>query len=72
MVVSLTAWAASVATHAFLFASTQDWKALYDEGVTAMEGDDPGSAARFFERAAALHPDEPNVLFGLASAYFRS
>jgi len=62
----------ALATHAFLFAATKDWKSLYNEGVTAMEGDDPKSAARFFEGAAALRPDDPNVLFGLASAYFRS
>jgi superkiller protein 3 len=37
-----------------------------------MEGDDPRSAAHFFERAAALRPDDPNVEFGLASAYFGS
>jgi len=61
-----------VGTHAFLFSSTEDWKSLYNEGVTAMEGDDPRIAAHFFERAAALRPDDPKVLFGLASAYFRS
>ena len=62
----------ALATHAFLFASTEDWKSLYNQGVTAMEGDDPSSAAHFFERAAALRPNDPKVLFGLASAYFRS
>jgi tetratricopeptide (TPR) repeat protein len=37
-----------------------------------MEADDARGATVFFERAAALHPHEPDVLFGLASAYFRS
>src|SRR5438132_8212401 len=37
-----------------------------------MEGDDPRGAAHFFERAAALRPDDPHVLFGLASAYCRT
>ena len=72
LVFSLAAWVALVATHAFLFASTEDWKALYNQGVTAIESNDPTSAARFFEKAAALHPNDPNVLFGLASAYFKS
>jgi tetratricopeptide (TPR) repeat protein len=62
----------ALATHAFLFASTGDWKSLYNQGVTAMEADDARGATVFFERAAALHPNEPDVLFGLASAYFRS
>jgi tetratricopeptide (TPR) repeat protein len=62
----------ALATHAFLFASTEDWKALYNQGVTAMEADDARGATTFFERAAAIHPHEPDVLFGLASAYFRS
>jgi len=72
IVLFLGAWVASVGTHAFLFASTGDWKSLYNKGVTAMEGDDPTSAAHFFEQAAALRPADPNVLFGLASAYLRS
>jgi tetratricopeptide (TPR) repeat protein len=58
--------------HAGLLASAQDWKSLYNQGVTAMEADDPRNAALFFERAAALPPNEVDVLFGLAAAYFRS
>jgi len=65
------AWVA-LATHAFLLASTEQWKSLYNEGVTALEGDDPGNALRSFEHASALHPDDPNILFGLASAYYQS
>ena len=71
LALSLAAWVA-FATHAFLFASAEDWKSLYNEGVTAMEENDAVIAAHFFEKAAALHPNDPNVLFGLASAYFRS
>ena len=70
-ILSLAAWVA-LATHAFLFASTEDWKSLYNQGITAMEADDARGATLFFERAAALHPNEPDVLFGLASAYYRS
>jgi tetratricopeptide (TPR) repeat protein len=66
------AWVALVATQAFLFGFTEDWKSLYNQGVTAIESNDPSSAARFFEKAGALHPNDPNVLFGLASAYFKS
>jgi superkiller protein 3 len=62
----------ALATHAFLLASTEDWKTLYNQGVTAIESDDPRSAARFFEKAAALHPDDRTVLMGLASAYFKT
>ena len=70
-VLLLASWVA-LATHASLLASAQDWKSLYNQGVTAMEADDARGAAVFFERAAALHADEPDVLFGLASAYYRS
>ena len=70
-VLSLAAWVA-LATHAFLLASTGDWKALYNQGVTAIESNDPVTAARFFEQAAALHRNDPNILLGLASAYFKT
>jgi tetratricopeptide (TPR) repeat protein len=70
-ILSVVAWVA-LAAHAGLSASAQDWKSLYNQGVTAMEADDPRGAALFFERAAALRPNEADVLFGLASAYFRS
>lgn len=67
----IVAWVA-LATDAGLVASPQDWKSLYDQGVIAMEANDPRGAALFFERAAALRPNEADVLLGLASAYLRS
>ncbi len=71
MALPLTAWVA-LATHALLPESSQDWKSLYNQGVTAMEGGDPRIAVQLFEKAASLRPDDPNVLLGLASAYLRS
>jgi tetratricopeptide (TPR) repeat protein len=64
-------WVA-VAIQAIWAAASEDWKRFYNQGVTAIEADDSKQAALYFERAAELHPNEPDVLFGLASALIRS
>lgn len=71
-VVSASAWVALVATPYLLLSSEASWKALYNQGVAALESDDPRTAASLFEKAADLQPDSPTILYGLASAYFRS
>jgi tetratricopeptide (TPR) repeat protein len=63
---------AFLATHAILFGAVEEWKSLYNQGVTAIESDDPKGAARLFEKSAALQPNNPRVLLGLAAAYFKS
>ena len=63
---------ALVPLHAFLSGPGEDWKSLYNQGVTATESDDFVSAALFLERAYALQPNNPQVLLGLASVYFKT
>jgi len=61
-----------VPAHAFLSGPAEDWKSLYNQGVTAIESDDLGSARLFLERANALQPNNPRVLLALASVYFKT
>ena len=55
-----------------LRADQSNWEAHYIEGKLAVENGDNDTALASFERARALNPDDPNLLFALANSQYRA
>ena len=51
--------------------SAEEARALYYRGSTQLMLKDYDAAAREFEQALALRPDDPGTLYGLGVAYFK-
>jgi hypothetical protein len=52
--------------------SANDWRAFYNRGAEELENGEPREAVTQFQKALAIQPDNPKILYGLVVSNFDS